>query len=191
MSFDEQIRALVAHDRRSEPVIDDRILARAMAQPAPRAAIRWQLPAFGFAIAAAAAAVIAIVVVRRPSAACDATVDDRCTTERDVAVTPAGDRAYTFSVDPEKHAPFRVRTPAFTVDVLGTVFEVRARSVHVTRGVVRVTAPDGTILAARVVAGETWALAPEQVAAKDATTPAATSPTTTSPTTQAAIEPGT
>jgi hypothetical protein len=55
----------------------------------------------------------------------------------------------------------RVATARFIVEVTGTAFQVTAREVRVTRGTVRVIAPDSTILAAIVRAGESWTLPPE------------------------------
>ncbi|MDX2089378.1 MAG: FecR domain-containing protein [Kofleriaceae bacterium] len=52
--------------------------------------------------------------------------------------------------------PLRVVTEKFTVEVTGTVFQVTPRGVWVSRGSVRVLAPDGAVLAARVAAGEAW-----------------------------------
>jgi TolA-binding protein len=59
-------------------------------------------------------------------------------------------------VDPAAGRGFRVRTPEFAVDVLGTVFAVDLDGVVVSRGAVRVTTPDGAVLAERLAAGERW-----------------------------------
>lgn len=56
------------------------------------------------------------------------------------------------AVDPAPHRPFRVRTPRFTVDVVGTEFHVDLDGVRVTRGRVRVN--DTTF----VSAGESWSV---------------------------------
>lgn len=50
---------------------------------------------------------------------------------------------------------FQVRTPAFTVQVLGTRFTVGQSGVSTARGVVHVLWPDGSI-AARLGAGQSW-----------------------------------
>jgi ferric-dicitrate binding protein FerR (iron transport regulator) len=60
-------------------------------------------------------------------------------------------------VDEAPHAPFAVVTPRFTVLVLGTRFLVTLDGVRVERGRVRVTAPDGRVLADAVLAGERFA----------------------------------
>lgn len=57
-------------------------------------------------------------------------------------------------VDEAPHAPFMVVTPRFTVLVLGTRFEVTLDGVRVERGRVRVTAPDGRVLADALLAGD-------------------------------------
>jgi len=61
-------------------------------------------------------------------------------------------------VDPAPHAPFRVKTNGFVVDVLGTVFTVSADGVAVSRGVVRVSSPTGQVLVDRLVAGDHWSV---------------------------------
>jgi FecR-like protein len=55
------------------------------------------------------------------------------------------------AVDPAPHRPFHVRTPRFTVDVVGTEFHVDLDGVRVTRGRVRV---NDTF----VSAGESWSV---------------------------------
>jgi len=70
-------------------------------------------------------------------------------------------------VDPAPGRSFRVATPRFSAEVLGTRFRVDAAGVRVTRGAVRVVAPDGSILAARLSAGDAFTL-PEAPAAPDA-----------------------
>ena len=67
-------------------------------------------------------------------------------------------------VEPKAPAKLRVATDSFTVEVTGTAFTVTPRGVRVTRGSVRVLAPDGTILDASVAAGEEWAVPIEQPA---------------------------
>ena len=59
-----------------------------------------------------------------------------------------------------------VRTPRFTVEVIGTRFTVDAAGVRTERGVVHVIRPDGS-LAARVAAGEEWSLPQEKAATAD------------------------
>lgn len=68
-------------------------------------------------------------------------------------------------VDPRPHRPFRVVTRRFTVEVTGTAFDVSLRGVRVRRGSVRIVAPEGRILRARVGAGESWRLEPSPRAA--------------------------
>jgi ferric-dicitrate binding protein FerR (iron transport regulator) len=64
--------------------------------------------------------------------------------------------AIELDVDPALHRRFRVVTANFTVEVLGTRFLVDAVHVEVSRGAVRVLAPDGRVLAARLQMGEIW-----------------------------------
>jgi ferric-dicitrate binding protein FerR (iron transport regulator) len=65
-----------------------------------------------------------------------------------------------------------VRTPRFTVEVIGTRFTVDPTGVRTERGAVRVIRPDGS-LAARVAAGGTWSLdAPPAPGALEGTAPA-------------------
>jgi len=49
-----------------------------------------------------------------------------------------------------------VITDTFVVEVLGTRFTVDAAHVEVSRGTVRVLAPDGRVLVARLQMGQTW-----------------------------------
>jgi ferric-dicitrate binding protein FerR (iron transport regulator) len=60
--------------------------------------------------------------------------------------------AVDVAVDPAPHHPFRVRTPRFTVDVVGTEFHVDLDGVRVSHGRVRVN--DTTLVAA----GESWSV---------------------------------
>jgi hypothetical protein len=60
------------------------------------------------------------------------------------------------SVDPGPRRPFRVATSHFSVEVLGTVFEVTPESVYVMEGKVRVLSPDGEVFADEIAAGESW-----------------------------------
>jgi hypothetical protein len=64
--------------------------------------------------------------------------------------------AVDVEVDPRPRAPFRVRTPHFWVDVLGTGFHVSSEGVEVRHGLVRVLATDGRELAAGLRAGEAF-----------------------------------
>jgi hypothetical protein len=59
-------------------------------------------------------------------------------------------------VDPALQRGFRVITDTFVVEVLGTRFLVDATHVEVSRGAVRVLAPDGRVLVARLQMGQTW-----------------------------------
>ena len=70
--------------------------------------------------------------------------------------------AIELDVDPALQRGFRVITDAFVVEVLGTRFTVDAAHVEVSRGTVRVLAPDGRVLVARLQMGQTWS--PVQVA---------------------------
>jgi hypothetical protein len=68
-------------------------------------------------------------------------------------------RSGSVTIDVE-HRPgqhFEVRTPRFVVEVIGTRFSVDLGSVHTERGIVRVRALDGTLLA-YVEAGKSWDL---------------------------------
>ena len=80
-------------------------------------------------------------------------------------------------VDPRPGEAFQVRTPRFEVQVLGTRFEVRADSVEVFEGRVRVRALDGQVLAPGRVAGQRWELAGSKAAGSSGSTrpPASTS----------------
>jgi hypothetical protein len=64
--------------------------------------------------------------------------------------------AIELDVDPALQRGFRVITDAFVVEVLGTRFMVDAAHVEVSRGTVRVLAPDGRVLVARLQMGQTW-----------------------------------
>jgi hypothetical protein len=61
-------------------------------------------------------------------------------------------------VDPRAARRLRVVTPQFSVEVTGTAFEVGQRSVKVTRGSVRVLAPDSAVLVEQLGAGQSWSL---------------------------------
>jgi ferric-dicitrate binding protein FerR (iron transport regulator) len=60
-------------------------------------------------------------------------------------------------VDPRRHQRFRVKTPRFLVEVLGTRFTVTGEGVRTERGKVRVSQLDGTTIRI-VAAGESWSL---------------------------------
>jgi hypothetical protein len=64
--------------------------------------------------------------------------------------------AIELDVDPALQRGFRVITDTFVVEVLGTRFLVDASHVEVSRGAVRVLAPDGRVLVARLQMGQTW-----------------------------------
>jgi hypothetical protein len=64
--------------------------------------------------------------------------------------------AIELDVDPALQRGFRVVTDTFVVEVLGTRFLVDASHVEVSRGAVRVLAPDGRVLVARLQMGQTW-----------------------------------
>jgi hypothetical protein len=80
--------------------------------------------------------------------------------------------AVEVSVDPAPKRPFAVSTERFRVEVTGTEFHVDLSHVRVSRGRVRVLAPDGTLLS-ELSAGQEFAL-------PDAA-PSATLPDTTPP----------
>lgn len=84
-------------------------------------------------------------------------------------------------VDPRQGKPFRVATPRFTVDVMGTRFIVDLDGVRTERGKVRVRDEAGRVVAL-VAAGEAWsvpaAAAPAPVAMR-ASAPAVASPVPT------------
>ena len=61
-------------------------------------------------------------------------------------------------VEPEERSRFRVVTDRFAVEVIGTEFEVTSDGVRVEKGTVRVTSPEGELLAARLEAGESWSV---------------------------------
>jgi len=61
-------------------------------------------------------------------------------------------------VDPSKHQRFSVQTRHFSAVVLGTRFEVTLEGVRVERGKVQVVSSDGRVLAAGLLAGESFAL---------------------------------
>ena len=79
----------------------------------------------------------------------------------DVAWTPAErtltltNGAVTVDVAHQVGRRFRVRTPRFIVEVIGTRFTVELSGVRTQRGVVRILRPDGTQIA-RVEAGQAW-----------------------------------
>ena len=64
--------------------------------------------------------------------------------------------AIELDVDPALQRGFRVITDTFVVEVLGTRFTVDAAHVEGSRGTVRVLAPDGRVLVARLQMGQTW-----------------------------------
>jgi len=78
--------------------------------------------------------------------------------------------AIELDVDPALQRGFRVITETFVVEVLGTRFTVDAAHVEVSRGTVRVLAPDGRVLVARLQMGQTW---PPRQAAPAVSEPAA------------------
>jgi hypothetical protein len=84
--------------------------------------------------------------VRRASISCN---DKAATVKLDSG-------AIELDVDPALQRGFRVITDTFVVEVLGTRFLVDASHVEVSRGAVRVFAPDGRVLVARLQMGQTW-----------------------------------
>jgi hypothetical protein len=75
--------------------------------------------------------------------------------EKDTTVT-LDTGAIELDVDPSVQRRFRVVTDRFVVEVLGTRFLVDAAHVEVSRGAVRILAPDGRVWVARLQTGETW-----------------------------------
>lgn len=63
------------------------------------------------------------------------------------------------SVDPARHQSFRVVTPRFSVNVIGTEFQVAADQVTVTRGRVQVSSPSGQPWA-ELGPGQSWSYVP-------------------------------
>jgi len=64
------------------------------------------------------------------------------------------------SLDPALGRHFRVRTERFTVEVLGTVFEVDLQGVRVERGTVRVVPSAGEAIVEALHAGDSWSVGP-------------------------------
>jgi hypothetical protein len=88
--------------------------------------------------------------------------------------------AVDVSVDPAPKRPFSVETARFRVDVMGTEFHVDLRHVRVSRGRVRVLAPDGALLT-ELSAGQEYALPDAPPSAASATLPdASAAPTVAS-----------
>lgn len=158
----------------------DAAFARAFAEPAVVPPRRWAarlLPA-GLALAAATAAIAIVVLATRgndavtpgtPTSRSIAAGAKTTVGHGTVALSPDGVAWQTgptevylltgtvdVEVDPAPHAPFRVRTNGFVVDVLGTVFTVSADGVAVSRGAVRVSSPTGQVLVDRLEAGNHW-----------------------------------
>nr|HEX4313490.1 FecR family protein [Kofleriaceae bacterium] len=155
-----------------------RALARAMADTRPAAPI-WRTYAAAIAAmtAVAAAGVIVSVSIQRSRGPSEVAVGSELRPEVPNVVAQAqvvplpgadivrtGDAAIRIhggsvfvDVDPAAHRPFRVESPQFTVEVLGTAFTAREDGVQVERGTVRIVAPDGHELA-RVDAGHGWSL---------------------------------
>ena len=73
-------------------------------------------------------------------------------------------------VDPTVGKRLRVMTARFVVEVTGTQFRVTPESVAVSRGSVRITGSDGTLLVERLSAGEQWTV-PEPAASIDVVVP--------------------
>lgn len=73
---------------------------------------------------------------------------------RDARTLRVNSGSIVADVDPGARQSFTVQTARFTVLVLGTRFEVLPDAVFVERGHVRVLAPDGTMLAESLGAGE-------------------------------------
>lgn len=187
--FDARVRALATALPVDAPVNDAMIQAAFDRQVPPLPEPRRWLPMIGAGVGLAAAAVVVLVVLRPPPTTSSCTIAhaviDDCagvveTSPNIVSIAPRGAASRTFEVDPAKHAPFRVVTPAFVVDVLGTVFTVTERGVSVARGVVRVSAPDGRVLAARLTAGQRWSIEVHVAATGADTAPAARADAVTS-----------
>lgn len=78
--------------------------------------------------------------------------------EEKTATVRLGAGAIEIDVDPARRRWFRVATDSFVVEVLGTHFIVDSGHVEVTRGAVRILSPDGSVIVARLQAGQTWSL---------------------------------
>ncbi|HEX2657897.1 MAG TPA: FecR domain-containing protein [Polyangia bacterium] len=106
----------------------------------------------------------------------------------DVAWTPAertltlANGVVTVDVEHQEGRRFRVRTPRFIVEVMGTRFTVELSGVRTQRGLVRILRPDGTQIA-RVEAGQSWSDQPV------AERPSLTTPLTTPPLAVAPVGP--
>ena len=160
------------------PRARDDAFAAAFARPVAARAPRWPRIAIPAGLALATAAAIAILVAggtavppwrggREPVAiAAGAPV---AVAHAHVTLAPGGMAWRTgdaevlliagridVAVDPAPKQGFRVRTPAFAVDVIGTVFTVDLDGVVVSRGAVRVSTPDGVVVVERLAAGERW-----------------------------------
>jgi hypothetical protein len=160
------------------PRARDDAFAAAFARPVVAPPPRWPRIAIPAGLALATAAVIAIVVVRglgapgrRPGREPVAIAAGTPVAVAHAQVTlAAGGMAWRtgdaevlliagridVDVDPAPNHAFRVRTPAFAVDVIGTVFTVDLDGVVVARGAVRVSTPDGVVVVERLAAGERW-----------------------------------
>ena len=102
------------------------------------------------------------VILDGPEVALAAATDLRWSLEARTVELHSG--AVDVEVDPRQHKHFRVATPRFVVDVLGTRFRVTADGVRTERGKVRVSTPEGQLVRI-VAAGESWKLpAPQPIA---------------------------
>lgn len=193
---DQAVRALI--DAAPPPGLSararDAAFARAFAEPSVVAPRRWTARLVPAGLVLAAAAVIAIVVATRggspsePSAPTTRAIvaGARTTVGHGVVALSADGVAWQtgptdvylltgrvdVEVDPAPHKPFRVKTNAFVVDVLGTVFAVSADGVDVSRGAVRVSSPTGEVLVDRLTAGQHWSAHTQTAAAAPLTPPA-------------------
>jgi len=68
--------------------------------------------------------------------------------------------AVSVSVDSAPGRQFRVLTPRFVVEVVGTEFRVDLAGVNVTRGIVRVLSPESEDLITQLGAGQSWSVPP-------------------------------
>jgi hypothetical protein len=162
---------------------------------------RWRRPALGIAFAAAAVAIVALWLARgsrsdAPGEVADAWIGAPLAQGVPIAVGHAeviaadgalvmrsgaseiwlGRGQVEVEVDPEPQRSFAVRTPRFTVRVLGTHFVVSEAGVKVDRGVVQIVDTDEHVVLPRLAAGERWLVSQWASASAPAT---ATEPTAT------------
>jgi ferric-dicitrate binding protein FerR (iron transport regulator) len=178
-AFDREIATLANAAPVARTLDAERVLDQVLASNRQPVVSRWLRPLAigGFSIAAAALGAVVMLAVHPAAAPAPLAVGALLPREvptqiAHAVVTPLPDASVVRSdnteirldhgsvfvdVDPGPHKPFRVRTPRFTVDVLGTAFSVREDGVVVERGTVRIATTSGELLAS-VAAGDVWSL---------------------------------